>query len=66
MADKTGLELIGAMLCAATVFVVAVAGYVVHVNVALQEQTGEAVQVAQLPAAPSQAQAIAVSLRGRR
>ena len=50
MADKGALELIGMLLFAATIFVVAAGGFVVRHQLAADMQPQNTVEVAQLPA----------------
>jgi hypothetical protein len=51
MADKGALELIGAMLCAATLFVVTIGGFVVSSQIGTADHAANGVRLAQLPAA---------------
>jgi hypothetical protein len=50
MADKGALELIGAMMCAATLFVVAIGGFVVSSQIGQVDEAGQGMRLAQLPA----------------
>jgi hypothetical protein len=51
MADKGALELIGAMLCAATLFVVTIGGFVVSSQMGQVDEVANSMRLAQLPAA---------------
>lgn len=61
MADKTGLELIGAMFVAATLMVVTVGGFVVHAYHGPQVQADGILHLAELPALVSPASAADVT-----
>jgi hypothetical protein len=50
MADKGALELIGAMMLAATILVVGAGGFAVRNQLAVEMQRAANVEVAQLPA----------------
>jgi hypothetical protein len=51
MADKGALEMIGAMLCAATLFVVVIGGFVVSSQIGRVDEAANGMRLAQLPAA---------------
>jgi hypothetical protein len=51
MADKGALELIGAMLCVATLFVVTIGGFVVSSQIGKVDEAANGMRFAQLPVA---------------
>lgn len=53
MADKGALEMIGAMLCAATLFVVGMGGFVVSSQLGRVDEAAAGVRIAQLPSPAS-------------
>jgi hypothetical protein len=62
MADKTALELIGAMLFAATVFVIVAGGFAVHAYRGPQVEADALLHLAELPA-PATGRTVALPAR---
>jgi hypothetical protein len=63
MADKTALELIGAMFFAATLFVVVAGGFAVHAYRGPQIQADAMLHLAELPVSPADLVAATPSAR---